>query len=115
LASSSFQAEEKKTKKKTHKKKKMQKREGAFLQTPALPFHFWLPLLPPILPFCFKCFLASFSSQVEEKGEKKTHREEKKCRKRRELSFQFPFCPFTFGSCFCPFVSNIFSKHLFSF
>ncbi len=84
----------------------MQRKEGAFLQTPALPFHFWLPLLPPILPFCFKCFLlASFSSQEEEK--------EKKCRERRELSFQFLFYPFTFGSCFCPFVSNTFSKHLF--
>jgi hypothetical protein len=41
---------------KTHKKrtkKKTKRREGASLQIPALPFHFWLLLLP----FYFKCFL----------------------------------------------------------
>jgi len=50
---------------KTHKKtttKKTRRREGAYLQTPTLPSHFWLPLLH----FRFKCFfLASFSSQIK--------------------------------------------------
>jgi len=39
-------------------------REGAFLQAPTLPSHFWLSLLP----FCFKhFFLASSFSQAKEK------------------------------------------------
>jgi hypothetical protein len=42
----------------------MQRKEGAFLQAPTLPSHFWLS----ILPFYFKCFLLAFSSsQAEEK------------------------------------------------
>jgi len=145
----------------------MQRKEGAFLQTPALPFHFWLPLLPPILPFCFKCFLlASFSSQVEEKEKKKppiekkknaekgenfpfsscstlsllvlasallfqtlspsifffsnkkkekeNHREEKKCREGRELTFKLSLCLLTFGSCFWPPISTLFISSAFS-
>jgi Na+/H+ antiporter NhaD/arsenite permease-like protein len=48
----------------------------------------------------------AFSFRAEEKEkktkEKKNHREEKKCREGKELSFKLPFCPFTFGSRFCP-------------
>jgi hypothetical protein len=52
--------------------KKTKKKEGAYLQAPTLPSHFWLPLLP----FYFKCFLvASSSSQV---GEKKKTIEKKR-------------------------------------
>jgi len=62
----------KRTKKnKTIKKKQMQKKDGAFLQVPVRPSHFWLLLLP----FCFKRFFeTSFSSQAKEK--KRNHREE---------------------------------------
>jgi hypothetical protein len=48
--------------------------------------------------------LASFSSQVEEKKinqRKKNHREKKKCKEGRELSFKLPFYPLFFGSHFC--------------
>ncbi len=91
---------------KTHKKttKKTKRKEGACFQALALSSHFWFLLLP----FCFKRFLlASFSSQKT-----KNHREEKKCKERKELSFKLLLCPFTFGSHFCPFVSNAFSLHL---
>jgi hypothetical protein len=51
-----------------------------------------------LLPFCFKCFLlATFSSQVEEK---KNRREGKKCREGEGFTFKRSFCPFTFGSHF---------------
>jgi len=33
---------------------------------------------------------------------KETHRDEKKCREGKELSFKLPLFPLTFGSCFCP-------------
>jgi hypothetical protein len=62
----------KKKKTKNHREKKMQKKEGAYLQTLTLPSHFWLPLLAS----CFYLFvssifsLASSSSQAEEKKEK---------------------------------------------
>jgi hypothetical protein len=42
------------------------RKEGTYFQAPALPFHFWVPLLP----FCFKCFLIT-SSYFQTK-EKKT-------------------------------------------
>jgi len=58
---------EDKTHKKQPKKKKTKRREGAYLQAPALPFHFWFLLLS----ICFKRFLlASSSSQVKEKKRK---------------------------------------------
>jgi hypothetical protein len=84
--------------------KKTKRREGAYFQAPTLPFHFWLLLLP----FYFKRFLlTSFCPQAEKK--KKNHREEKKFREEKELSFKLPLCLLTFGSHFYPFVSNSFS------
>jgi hypothetical protein len=102
---------------KTHKKittKKTKRREGAYLQAPTPPSHFWLSLLP----FCFKQFLLASSSSSQAKKKKrnkqrnKNHRKEKKCRDGRELSFKLLLCPLTFGflpSCFYPSVSNAFS------
>ncbi len=94
LAFFSSQAEEnKKTqRKKIHRKeKKMQRREGAYFQAFALPFHFWLLFLPSY--FCIfvsSAFsLASFSSQVEEN--KKKHRK-KNAGKGGNLPFFFHFC-----------------------
>jgi hypothetical protein len=63
----SFQTQ-KKTKHTRKQQKKTKRREGAYLQALALPFHFWLSLLP----FYSKCFLlASSSYQVEEKEKNK--------------------------------------------
>jgi hypothetical protein len=73
LASSSFQAtENEKKKKKTIEKKKMQRKEGAYLQTLTFPSHFWLPLLASCFYFFISSIfsLASSSSQAEEKKEK---------------------------------------------
>jgi hypothetical protein len=56
----------------------MQRKEGAFFQAPTLPSHFWVPLLP----FCFKCFLLTFSSSRAEEKKKKNHRKEKKMQKK---------------------------------
>jgi len=84
---------EDKTYKKTTKKKTKRK-VGTYFEAPTLPFHFWLPLLP----FYFKCFLLASSSFQE----KKNHREEKKCKEGRELSFKLSLCPFTLCSYFCP-------------
>jgi hypothetical protein len=74
LSSSSQTQRRQNTKKKPTKK--TNKREGAYLQAPALPFHFWLPLLPS--RFCTSIssvLLAYFSSQTKEK--KNTHRKKK--------------------------------------
>jgi preprotein translocase subunit YajC len=92
-----FFSNTKKTKHKRKQQKKTKRREGAYLQAPVLPFHFWFSLLP----FCFKhFFLASFSSRTKEKKnkEKKNHREENKCEKGREFSLKLPVCIFIFGS-----------------
>jgi hypothetical protein len=59
-------------------KKKTKRREGAYLQAPALPSHFWFLLLP----FYFKCFLlAYFSFQVKKKN----------CRERRNFPLNSRF------------------------
>jgi hypothetical protein len=86
LKFSFFQIEEEKKKKKIIGKKRTAKKGGSF----PLSFYSTLSLLAPffalpLLPFCFKPFLlASFYFQAKEK---KNHREEKKCREGRELSF----------------------------
>jgi hypothetical protein len=102
-----------KTYKKTTKKNQEKGRSFFLNSRFALPF-----LVPtstfPLLPFCFKRFLlASSYSQAKEK--KKNHGEEKKCRERRELSFKLLFYLLTFGSHFCPSVSNAFFWHLLVF
>jgi len=59
--------------------------------------------------------LASFTSQGKKENKKKkrkNHKEEKKCKEGKELSFKLSLRPLTFGSRFCPFISNIFSWHL---
>ncbi len=56
LASSYFQAKEKKNKEKTIEKKNMQRNKGAYLQPFVLPSHFWLPLLPSYSVFSFQAF-----------------------------------------------------------
>jgi flagellar biosynthesis component FlhA len=59
LAFSYFQYKKirKNKEKKTIVEKKMQRREKTFLQTPALPSHFWLPLLPSrFCPFVSNAF-----------------------------------------------------------
>jgi hypothetical protein len=62
--------------------------------------------------------MASFFFQTKEEkktqGKKKSHKEEKKCKEGEELTFKLPFCPFHFwllllSSCFCTFVSSVFS------
>ncbi len=72
----------------------------------------------PLLPFCFKRFFLRiffFSSRRNEKKikEKKNHREEKKCREGKELSFKLLLCHVTFGSCFCPPGSTLLFQTLF--
>jgi hypothetical protein len=61
--------------------------------------------LVPVSTLLFQTFLLA-SSSFQEKGkknkEKNNHREEKKCREGRELSFKVPLCPFTFSSRFYP-------------
>jgi hypothetical protein len=92
---------------KTHNKttKKTKRREGAYLQTPTLPSHFWLLLLP----FCFKHFLlSSFSSQAKTK-KKKTIEKKRNTEKGRSFpsnsfsalsilgpAFALSFLPFCF-------------------
>jgi hypothetical protein len=61
---------------KTHKKttkKKTKRKEGVYLQVLGLPFHFWLSLLP----FYFKRFLMTSSSQAIEKKTQRTRKEKK--------------------------------------
>ncbi len=77
-------------KKTTIEKKKMQRKEGAYLQTLTLPFHFWFPLLAS----CFYLFisstfsLASSFSQAEEKKEKhKTKSQKRKKMQRKEGNY----------------------------
>ncbi len=54
---SSTRKKKRKKKKTINQKKKMQRREGAFLQAPTLPFHFWLPFLPShFWPFVLNVF-----------------------------------------------------------
>jgi len=57
----------KKTKHIRKQQKKTKRKEGAYLQAPSLPSHFWLPLLP----FYFKCFLLASSSFQTKKKKKK--------------------------------------------
>ncbi len=70
----------------------MQRTKGAFLQTLALPSHFWLPLRPSYFYlFVSSAFsLASYFPQVEEK--KKNHRKKMNAKKGESLPFFFCFC-----------------------
>jgi hypothetical protein len=54
-------------------KKKTKRKEGVYLQVLGLPFHFWLSLLP----FYFKRFLMTSSSQAIEKKTQRTRKEKK--------------------------------------
>jgi hypothetical protein len=69
----------------------MLRREEAYLQALALPFHFWLSLLASYFyPFVSSAFsLASFFSQVEEEKntKKKKTIEKKKNAEKGELTF----------------------------
>jgi hypothetical protein len=62
------------TKKK--KKKRLQRKDGAFLQAPNLPSHFWFPLLPS--HFCSFVSNALFSHLLLLKQKKKKENIEKK-------------------------------------
>jgi hypothetical protein len=74
LAFSSSQAKKKKTQRKRKPyKKKMQRKEGAYFQTLALPFHFWLLLLASwVCHFISSTFFLAFSSSQAGKN-KHTH------------------------------------------
>jgi hypothetical protein len=54
----------------------------------------------PFLPFYFKHFLLAFFSSQAAKEKKRNHRDEKKCREGKELSFKLSFCPPTFALLF---------------
>ncbi len=63
----------------------MQRREGAFLQGPTLPFHFQFPLLPShFCPSVSNIFFDIFFFSSRRK-EKKNHREEKNAEKGRSF------------------------------
>jgi hypothetical protein len=92
LTSSSSQAENKKTKKKIHKEEKNAEKGGSLPSS----FCFALSNLALVsgllfLAFRFKCFLLGiFLSSIRKERKtqrKKNHKEEKKCRKGRELTF----------------------------
>jgi Na+/H+ antiporter NhaD/arsenite permease-like protein len=96
-----------KQKKKKHTHKKTKRRERAYLQALAPPFHFWLLFLPS--RFCtFVSGIFSwhfFFSSIRKKKKtqrKKNHRKGQKCRKGRELTFKLSLCLRTFGSYFYP-------------
>ncbi len=73
---------------------------------------FWLLLLP----ISFKCFLLTSSFfQTEGNIYIYIEREKKSCKEGKELTFKLPLCPLIFSSCFYPFVSNVFSRHLLLF
>jgi len=87
LAFSFYQTEEKK--RKPQRRKNMQRKEGAYLQAPTLPFHFWLPLLP--FRFCisisnaFSWHLLLFKQKKTKKQKKKPIEKEKNAKKGRNL------------------------------
>ncbi len=89
------------TKKTKHTKKQQKKNQEKGRNLPSSS-RFALSFLAPTSTLLFQMFslLASFSSQTKEKKRKKNHREEKKCREGRELSFKLPFYLFTFDSRF---------------
>jgi hypothetical protein len=107
----------------THNKttKKTKRREGAYLQTPALPSHFWLLLLPSrFCTFISNAFSLHFLLLKQKKKKtqrkKKNHRKENLCKEGKELTssshfasrFWLPLLP----SRFCTSVSSVFSWHL---
>jgi len=67
----------------------MQRKEGAYLQVLILPSHFWLSLLASCFyPFVSSAFfLASSSSQAEEKKEK--HKEKQNKMQGKEGAYLF--------------------------
>jgi hypothetical protein len=106
MAFSSSQIEEKKEKHKEKKiieKKKMQRREGAYLQAPFLPFIFGsCSCLFVSSTFSWHFLLFKQKKKKEKHKEKQIHKKKKNCRKGRELTFKLHFYPFIFGSCFYP-------------
>jgi len=96
--------------KKTHRKYlKIQRRDGAFFKTFTLHSHFWLSLLPShFCPFVSNIF-SRHLLLLKQKKRKEKHKEKNICREGREFSFKLPLYRLTFGSCFCPFILNIFS------
>ncbi len=66
----------------------MQRKEGAFFQTLALPFHFWLPLLPShFCPSFQKVFTGKLLIKTQKKKKKKKTIEKKK---NAENGWSFP-------------------------
>jgi hypothetical protein len=79
-----------------NKKEKTKRKEGAYLQAPVLPSHFWFLLLPShFYPFVLNGFsFIYFSSQVEEmkKKTKKKKTIEKKKNAEKGRSFPLSSC-----------------------
>jgi hypothetical protein len=83
----------------------MQRKEGAFLQAPTLPFRFWLTIFPshfyPSILNVYSWHLLLLKQEKRKKTlRKKNHKEEEKCREGKELSFKLLLYPLTFGSHF---------------
>jgi preprotein translocase subunit YajC len=95
-------------KKKTQRKKnhieEKKCKEGRELtfKLPLYPLIFgsWLCLL--VSAFLFQTFSFSIFFFSNKRKRKKKHREEKKCRKGKELTFKLSLWLLIFGSCFCP-------------
>ncbi len=112
-SSSSYQTQNTQNTQKNNKKKKPRKGRELTFKLSLCPFifgsHFYLSVSNV---FSWHLLLLK---QEKQKNKEKNHREEKKCKEERELSFKLLLCPFTFGSRFYPFVSNTFSWHLLLF
>jgi len=71
----------------------MQRREGAYLKTLALPSHFWLLLLPscfcPCVSSAFYWHFPLIKQKKKKKNtkKKKTIEKKKKCKEGREFTF----------------------------
>jgi hypothetical protein len=76
----------------------MQRKEGAYFQALALPFHFWLLLLASwVCHFISSTFFLAFSSSQARKNKhthkgKKTIEKKKNVKKGKNLPFFFHFC-----------------------
>jgi hypothetical protein len=80
-------------------KKKFKTKEGAYLQTPALPFY---PLAFAFLFQALSLAIFLFSNRRKKKTQRK-----KKCTEGRELTFKLLFYLLIFGSYFCSLVFDL--------
>jgi hypothetical protein len=110
LASSSSQIEKKN--RKTIEKKEMQRREGTFLQTLTLLFHFWVLLLPSFFALSFQTL--SLILKQNRKKEKKKNAKKGGSLFSSSLSTLSHFWLLVLDSCFCPFISSAFFVASFS-